>query len=134
MTTEQQIERQQETQSVEGEAKPMQRQEAYLPATDIYEREDAIILVADMPGVAEQDVDIHVENHVLTVKGSTMRLNQTGEVLYSEFRPGRYERSFTLSNDIDSEGIKARMKNGVLTLELPKSAKARPLKIEVSAE
>lgn len=133
MTTEQQVAKQEENRSVEGEAKPIQRQDVYLPATDIYERDDAIVLVADMPGVSEQDVDIHVENHVLTIKGTTARLDQAGDVLYSEFLPGRYERSFTLSNDIDSEGIKARMKNGVLTLELPKSAKARPRKIEVAA-
>ena len=133
MTTDQQVAKQAEAKPVEGEATPMQNMDVYLPATDIYEREDAIVLVADMPGVAEQDVDIHVENHVLTIKG-TPAVTQQGDVLYAEFRPGRFERAFTLSNDIDSEGIKARMKNGVLTVDLPKSAKARARKIEVVAE
>ena len=133
MTTEQQIATQENTQPVEGEATPMQSQDIYLPATDIYERDDAIVLMADMPGVAEQDVDIHLENNVLTLKGATARNEQAGQVMHAEFRPGRYERAFTLSSDIDSEGIKARMKSGVLTLELPKSAKARPRKITVSA-
>lgn len=134
MTTTQQVEKQDTTRSTEGEAKPMQRQEVFLPATDIYERDDAIVLIADMPGVAESDVDIHLENHVLTIKGATSRADQAGDVLYSEFLPGRYERAFTLSDDIDSEAIKARLKHGVLTVELPKSAKARPRKIAVSAE
>lgn len=134
MTAEQQVAKQAEAKPVEGEATPMESREVYLPATDIYERDDAIVLVADMPGVAEQDVDIHVENHVLTIKGTPASTAQPGDVMYAEYRPGQFERAFTLSNDIDSEGIKARMKNGVLTLELPKSAKARARKIEVVAE
>lgn len=134
MTTEQQVAKQAKSQPVEGEAKPMQAEEVYLPATDIYERDDAIVLVADMPGVAEQDVDVHVENHVLTIQGAPAAAASSGEVLYAEFRPGRFERAFTLSNDIDSAAIQARMKNGVLTVELPKSAKARARKIEVLTE
>ena len=134
MTTDQQVAKQAEAKPVEGEATAMQNVDVYLPATDIYERDDAIVLVADMPGVAEQEIDIHVENHVLTITGTPATSSLKGELMYAEFRPGRFERAFTLSNDIDSEGIKARMKNGVLTVELPKSAKARARKIEVVAE
>ena len=134
MTTDQQVAKQAEAKPVEGEATTMQNVDVYLPATDIYERDDAIVLVADMPGVAEQEIDIHVENHVLTITGTPATSSLKGELMYAEFRPGRFERAFTLSNDIDSEGIKARMKNGVLTVDLPKSAKARARKIEVVAE
>jgi HSP20 family molecular chaperone IbpA len=104
---------------------------AYAPHTDIYEREDALVLVADMPGVSEKDVDIDLEDGVLTISGRVEGLEVDGRALLAEYDVGDYNRSFTLSNEIDTEGIEATMKDGVLRLVLPKSAEARPKKIEV---
>jgi HSP20 family protein len=106
----------------------------YVPATDIYERNDRIIVLIDLPGVSEKDVDIDLEDNVLTIKGTTHIVRQEGvDRLYQEFCEGRFERTFTLSADIDRTGIKAKMKNGVLRLELSKAEKAKPQKIAIQA-
>ncbi len=123
------------SQAVEGDAERMEHRPVYVPATDIYERNDALVVVADMPGAAEKDVEIHLDNDVLTISGSAEFERPEGfDDLYSEFEAGRYERVFTLSEDINREGIKATMKNGVLRVELPKSEKVRPRKIAVQTE
>ncbi len=124
-----------QTQAVEGDAERMEYRPVYVPATDIYEREDALVVVADMPGATEKDVEIHLDNDVLTIAGRAEFERPEGfDDLYSEFEAGRYERVFTLSEDINREGIKATMKNGVLRVELPKTEKVRPRKIAVQAE
>jgi HSP20 family molecular chaperone IbpA len=101
----------------------------------IYEREDALVIVADMPGVSEKNVDIHLENDTLKISGRAEAVEPEGyELLYSEYMPGDYERLFTLSADVDREGIKASMRHGVLRVMLPKSEKAKPRKITVQSE
>ncbi len=135
MTTETKAMEKQEKKAVEGSARAMERRPVYLPATDVYERQDAIVVVADMPGVSEKDVEINLENEILTLQGTTQPTEQEGfDALYSEFVAGDYERAFAISEDVDRERIKATMKNGVLRVELPKSEKAQPRKIAVQAE
>lgn len=123
------------TQAVEGETHRLERPPVYRPATDVYERDDALVVVADMPGVSEKDVEIDLDDDVLTLSGRAEHVEPEGyDALYGEFVPGVYERVFTLTEDVNREGIKATMKNGVLRVVLPKSEKARPRKITVQAE
>ncbi len=124
-----------EQQAVEGDARRVERQPVYLPATDIYERKDEFVVVADMPGVAEKDVDLHLDNDTLTITGRTDTAAPEGfDTIHREFVSGRYERTFTLSEDVNRDGIKANMKHGVLRIVLPKSEKTRPRKIAVQTE
>lgn len=105
----------------------------YVPAVDIYESEDALALVADMPGVAPENVTIDVRDNQLTVRG-TVTLEETSErALVQEFGVGDYYRQFTLGRTIDQSKIEAGMKDGVLTLKLPKADETKPRKITVQA-
>lgn len=106
----------------------------FVPRVDIYETKDALLLIADMPGVDEKSVDVELEKNILTITGY---VNTDGikdkSMVYSEYEIGDYERSFTLSDEIDREKILATVKNGVLRLELPKAEKIKPKKIEIKA-
>ncbi len=134
MTANNQMVERQGTQAVEGTAQPMERRQVYIPATDIYERDDAVVLVADMPGVSESGVEVHLENDVLTLRGRVETAREEGlDELYSEYGDGEYERVFTLSNDIDRNKIQARIKHGVLRVVLPKAEQVRPRRITVQA-
>ena len=97
---------------------------------DIYETEEALHLVADMPGVASEGVEIDLREGLLTLLGKSAPVDEAG-VQYREFRPGNYYRRFTLSETIDQERIEAKLHNGVLEVRLPKVPKARPRKIQV---
>lgn len=111
------------------------------PEVDIYEEDDSLVLVADVPGVAAGGVEVKLENGVLELtahRAEEKRVEKSGdeksaEADYSEYRPVSYHRSFSLSEDIDAEKIAATIKHGVLTVILPKSARAKPRKIEVKA-
>lgn len=106
----------------------------FIPRVDIYETKDALFLVADMPGVDEKSVDVQLEKNILTITGCVYTDEGKGRsIVYSEYETGDYERTFTLSDEIDSEKIKATVKNGVLRLELPKAEKAKPKKIIIQA-
>ncbi|MEJ5366000.1 MAG: Hsp20/alpha crystallin family protein [Desulfosoma sp.] len=103
----------------------------YIPAVDIYETEEALTLVADMPGVSPDNVDIDIRDDQLTIRG-TVTLEGEGEtVLLREYGVGDYYRQFTLGRIIDQSKIEAAMKDGVLTLTLPKVDKAKPRKVVV---
>ena len=109
-------------------------QRVYIPRTGIYELEDAILVVANMPGVDENSVDITLEKNLLTIKGYVEDNAPKGYTLtYSEYEVGDYERSFTLSDEIDREHIEAEVKDGVLHLHLPKAAPVMAKKIAVKA-
>lgn len=106
----------------------------FLPAVDIYETSDAVVLVADMPGVDEKSVDVSLEKNVLTIYGRVEPQIPAGHSLtYSEYGLGDYHRSFTISNDIDWERIEGTVKNGVLRLTLPKAGPARTTKINIKS-
>ena len=104
------------------------------PAVDIYETEDALVLLADMPGVTKDNLNIHLEENILTLEGEAHAPLVQGETfLLQEYRVGRYMRQFTLSDLIDQSKIDAKLKNGELILTLPKAVKAKPTAIQVQA-
>ena len=104
------------------------------PRIDLYEAGETIMLLADMPGVVEDDVEITLEKDRLTIRGSVEdRVPEGYRAVYSEHCLANYERSFVLSNEIDSENIEASFKNGVLRLSLPKAETAKARKIAVTS-
>ena len=106
----------------------------FTPEVDIFENDQEITLLADMPGVAPEDVTIDLEEGVLSISGIVKPLAEKEESdVLIEFEIGRYYRRFTLSDVIDQSKINASLKNGVLRLTLPKAAKAIPRQIEVIA-
>ena len=107
---------------------------AYVPRVDICETENDMIVLADMPGVDESSVDITLEKGVLTLNG-WVESAQPGNysLAYAEYEEGDYQRSFTLSNEVDQENIEATVKNGILRLRLPKAGPAKTKKIAVKA-
>jgi HSP20 family molecular chaperone IbpA len=106
----------------------------YTPTADIIDSEDKLVLVADMPGVNHDGVDITLDQNVLTIYGHVEQSDFPGYNLsYAEYGIGSYKRVFALSNEIDCGGIQASVKNGVLKLLLPKSKRVLPRKIAVQA-
>jgi HSP20 family molecular chaperone IbpA len=113
---------------------PAPRVRKLVPAVDIYEDEQSVVLLADVPGVAEDGIDITVDRGVLTLHAHTKQTAPAGfKPIYEEYVPADYERQFTLGDAIDSARISASVTNGVLKLELPKAARAVPRKISVKA-
>ena len=105
----------------------------FVPTADIFEAEQALTVVLEMPGVDKGNVDISVEAGVLTIEGRLDFSKYEGmQPVYTEYNIGHYRRSFSLSSKIDQSKIAAEMKDGVLTLTLPKLAEARPRRISVS--
>ena len=106
----------------------------FVPRVDIYENKDSLFLLADMPGVDENTVDIELEKNVLTITGRVENGHvKDAAMMYSEYEIGDYERVFTLSDRIDRDKIVATVKNGVLRLELPKAEEVKPKKIAIKA-
>lgn len=105
----------------------------FLPQTDIFETDQALTVVLEMPGVEKDKVDVKVENDVLKIEGWIDFSRYEGlQPLYTEYNIGNYARSFQLSSKIDQDRISAGLRDGVMTLVLPKSEKAKPRKIAVS--
>lgn len=105
----------------------------FSPRFDIWEGDDELILYGDLPGVAPDSLDINFENRQLTIHGEVCRCHEGIKSLYSEYGIGNFERTFTIGEAINGEGISAEMRDGVLTLHLPKSESAKPRRIEVKA-
>ncbi len=103
----------------------------FVPVVDIYESENALTLLADMPGVPIENVDIDLDSDQLTIRGRLPQTEGTGKAIFREYTAGDYHRQFTLSSDIDREKIQASMRDGVLKLVLPKAEAAKPRKITV---
>jgi len=104
----------------------------YVPYADIYETEQALSVVMEIPGVEKKDLDVALENEVLRVDARIDFAKYEGmEPVYTEYNVGHYSRSFTLSNKIDQERISAQLDDGVLTLTLPKSKEAQPRRIAI---
>jgi HSP20 family protein len=105
----------------------------FLPMTDIYETQDALTVILEMPGVEKPNVDVLVENGVLHVEGRLDLSKYQGlQPLYIEYNVGHYARSFQLSSKIDQNKIGAALEGGVLSLTLPKIEEAKPRTISVS--
>jgi HSP20 family molecular chaperone IbpA len=104
----------------------------FVPAADIYETENALSVIVEMPGVEKSNVDVRVEDGVLSVEGRLdLTKYQNLQPLYTEYNIGHYARSFRLSTKIDQNKIAAEMKDGVLSLTLPKVEEAKPRTIQI---
>jgi HSP20 family protein len=103
----------------------------YIPAVDIFESEESLVLVADMPGVSPENVSIDIRDNQLSLRG-TVEIEETKERVHiEEYGIGDYYRQFSLGRAIDQSRIEASMRNGVLTLTLPKADIVKPRKISV---
>src|SRR6266849_5753738 len=107
---------------------------AWSPAVDIYETEHELVVKADLPEVDPKDLDIRVENNILTIRGERKFEKKVSEENYLrvEREYGSFTRSFTLANTVNAEAIKADYQNGVLTLSVPKKEEAKPKQIKVN--
>ena len=106
-------------------------QERYVtPAVDIYETVDGLVVKADLPGVPKDGLDVRVENNLLTIQGRSQHA-VPGETIYREYGLANFFRQFELSDKVDQQKIAAELKNGVLTLNLPKAEEAKPRRIDI---
>ena len=118
---------------VQRSLEPASDERLFIAPADIREINDGIILTADMPGVEPDGVEVTLERNVLTIRGTIAdEFRPTEVAAHTEYEAGSYERSFTLSGEINRDGIEASMNNGVLTLTLPKTTPSQR-KIEVKA-
>ena len=107
---------------------------AVLPRVDVFEDQSGITLLADLPGVPRDKLELKVEGDTLHVEATMQPITPEGlEALYAEVRVPRFRRSFTLSRELDSQRIDATLKDGVLTLRIPKQESAQPKRITVQA-
>lgn len=107
----------------------------WAPAVDIYETENALVVKADLPDIQEKDIDIRVESNTLTIRGERKFQKEVNEDNYLrvERAYGTFTRSFSLPNTVNTEGIHAEYRNGVLTVNVPKREESRPKQIKISA-
>ncbi len=101
------------------------------PSVDIYETEDSLTLVADVPGVGADDIEVDLRDNLLTLTGHVGEVEERWKPLYQEYRVGHYLRQFRLGQQIDQKRISAQIRDGVLTLTLPKAESALPKRIQV---
>jgi len=106
----------------------------WAPAVDIYETENELVIKADLPDVNPQNLDIRVENNILTIRGERKFESKVNEDNYLRIERayGSFSRSFSLANSVKTDAIKADYQNGVLTLSLPKREEAKPKQIKVT--
>ena len=105
-----------------------------LPRVDVFEDESGITLLADLPGVPRDKLELKVEGDTLLVEGTIEPQTPDGlEAVYAELRVPRYRRTFTLSRELDTQRIDANLKDGVLTLRIPRQEHAQPRRITVQA-
>jgi len=104
-----------------------------IPPVDIYEKQDALTVLADLPGVAAEGLSVHVDQGVLTLEGKVGPVDEGGTVLLREFDLTSFYRQFRIAETIDTEKIRAALKNGVLYLTLPKVERAKPRQIPVES-
>lgn len=107
----------------------------FAPEIDVVETADAFIVTADLPGVDHEGVRVGLEDGVLSLDAavSAAAPDPGWRLVHAEYRPGRFHRRFHLSDRIDAGAISARMRDGVLTLRLPKTERHRPRRIEVAS-
>lgn len=106
----------------------------FTPAVDIYESPHELVLLADMPGVKKDGVEIDIKDDTLTIMGKVDDVSNHGELILAEYQAGNYFRTFRLTEVIDQGKIVASMSDGVLRLTMPKVAKAVPRKIPVATD
>ena len=119
------------------EKKPTRHEEGtrqgpwFEPAVDIYETDKLLTIDADLPGVSGNDIQVDLRDNVLTISASVPPVADKWRPVYAEYQVGHYSRQFRLGDQIDQAKISAGVKDGVLHLELPKSERAQPRRIEV---
>jgi HSP20 family protein len=119
---------------IETETERARDRRLYSAFADVVETEDAILVQADIPGADEKTVELTLEKNVLTINAyPEIEAPQGYSLAYAEYGVGDYQRSFVLSDEIDRDKIEARVKDGVLSLRLPKSGAARTRKIAIQA-
>jgi HSP20 family protein len=108
----------------------------FAPAVDMVDRKDEVILRADLPGLEQKDIEVSVEEGVLTIRGERKEEKEVKEQDYycCERWAGRFERSFTLPTGVDADKVRATFKNGILEVHLPKVEKAKGKKVEIKVE
>jgi HSP20 family protein len=105
----------------------------FVPTTDVFETEDGLVVVMEVPGVTKQDIEINLENDTLRVEGRIDYGHYDGlEPLYAEYNIGHFARAFALSNKIDQQKIRAELADGVLTLTLKKAEQAMPRRVAIA--
>jgi HSP20 family molecular chaperone IbpA len=113
----------------EGDSRPL-----FTPPIDIYETPDGLVLYADLPGVTADSLDLQVQDKRLTLYGRVRASDgAVVRVLHQEYQTGDFLRSFILSDEVDHERIQAKLNNGVLRVELPRAARTKPRRIDVSS-
>lgn len=107
---------------------------SWAPAVDIYETENELVLKADLPAINDKDLDIRVENNMLTIRGERKFESEVKEDNYLRIERtyGSFSRSFGLPSTVNTEAIKAEYKNGVLTVEMPKRAESKPKQVKIN--
>ena len=107
---------------------------AWSPAVDMFEKDDTVVIKAELPGLDKKDVSLDLQNGVLTLKGERKYENEVKEENYyrREMACGKFIRSFTLPADVDADKIKAEFQNGLLTVEVPKPEAHKPKQIKVN--
>ena len=109
------------------------REPIWQPAVDVHENAERILLVADLPGLEQGDVDITIDKNVLSVRGERTAQSPTdGGYQHRERVQGAFTRAFTLPGTVDVEAVSAEMKSGVLTITLPKKSEAKPRQIKIA--
>ena len=121
-----------DTRQVDQRTRPAREEDYRTPPVDIYETDDRLVLLADMPGVGDQGIEVSVEEDALTIIG---RLDaphsESAQELLAEFRAAPFRRVFTLSTDLKRNAIEGKIQNGVLCLTLPKADEAKVRKIPI---
>lgn len=120
--------------AAQGEPERASSRPVYRPRVDILDTQDAVVLIADLPGVAEDGADVTLEKNVLTIRGSVTPLGDEDlQDVATEYGTGDFERVFTLTDEIDRSGIEASMKDGVLRVRLPRAKEVASRKIAVKS-
>jgi HSP20 family protein len=122
-----------EGQNVAG-AERTRTEPIFTPAVDIYETQDNLVLLADLPGVAKDDLNIKLDDELLTIEAEVHPSAAPGQHLVNEYAQGTFYRQFSVGEAIDRNKIDANLKNGVLELTLPKAEKAKPKRIQVKSD
>lgn len=102
------------------------------PSIDVHASDNELVFVCDVPGIKQDDLEVTLENHVLTIKGARRFEGKEGEQVMLGRAFGSFSRSFTLPDYVDDENLAARLADGVLTIRIPKQPKAKPRKIQIS--
>jgi HSP20 family protein len=132
MATQQQDVTQRNQDAAPQERRAPRPDQAIRPPVDVFETADGITLQADMPGVSKDRLNLRIDGNTLLLEGNVQfDMQQQMEALYADVRSTLYRCSFVLSNELDTQRIEANLKDGVLTVKLPKRAELRPRRIEV---